>query len=88
MLRTVSAIYEHGILRPSEPLPLKEHQQVNVTVSDVTPDPAAQWLDHEYLAEVDAIDEPEPSLDEVRQALSKITGNLSADIRAERDAGR
>jgi hypothetical protein len=29
---------------------------------------------------------PAPSLEEVRQALSKIPGNLSDDIRAERES--
>jgi hypothetical protein len=45
-----------------------------------------KWLDHEYMAELDAAPGPEPSLEEVRNALSKITGNLPDDIRAERDA--
>lgn len=38
MVKTVSAVYEDGILRPSEPLPLAEHQRVSVTVSDVSAD--------------------------------------------------
>jgi predicted DNA-binding antitoxin AbrB/MazE fold protein len=88
MVKTLSAIYENGVLRPSEPLPLREHQRVSVTVSDQSPDPIAEWLDYEYMAEVDAASEPEPSLEEVRNALSTIPGNLSDDIRAERDAGR
>jgi predicted DNA-binding antitoxin AbrB/MazE fold protein len=86
MTKTLSAVYENGLLRPSEPLPLSEHQRVSVTVSDVTPDPADAWLDHEYMAMVDAMDEPVPTLDEVRRILSKISGNLSDTIRAERDA--
>jgi predicted DNA-binding antitoxin AbrB/MazE fold protein len=88
MVKTTSAVYENGVLRPSEPLPLREHQRVNVTISDISADPAADWLDYEYMAEIDALGGPEPSLDEVRFALSKIPGNLSDDIRAERDAGR
>ena len=29
---TIEAIYENGVLKPSEPLPLKEHEQVRLTV--------------------------------------------------------
>ena len=86
MTKTLSAVYENGLLRPSQPLRLSEHQRVSITISDVAPDSAAAWLDHEYMAKVDAMDEPVPTLDEVRRILSKISGNLSDTIRAERDA--
>jgi hypothetical protein len=55
-------------------------------VSDVSDDKADAWLDHEYMASVDATHESEPSLDEVRRILSKIQGNLSDDIRAQRES--
>lgn len=29
---TVEAVYENGVLKPVEPLPLKEHEKVRVTV--------------------------------------------------------
>ena len=32
MTITVEAIYENGVLKPKEPLPLKEHDRVQVTV--------------------------------------------------------
>jgi predicted DNA-binding antitoxin AbrB/MazE fold protein len=32
MSLTVEAIYENGVLRPAEPLPLKENQRVRVSV--------------------------------------------------------
>jgi predicted DNA-binding antitoxin AbrB/MazE fold protein len=88
MTRTVSAVYENGVLRPSEPLPLDEHQKVNVTVSDTRDraDRAQAWLDHEYMATIDATDESAPTLDEVRRILSKTSGKLSDAVRAERDA--
>ncbi len=28
----VEAVYENGVLRPDRPLPLKDHEKVNVTV--------------------------------------------------------
>jgi len=86
MVKTLSAVYENGVLRPLESLPLEEHQLVRVTVSDASDDSADSWLDHEYMASVAAIQESEPTLEEVRQILSKIPGNLSDDIRAERDS--
>jgi hypothetical protein len=49
-------------------------------------DRAEAWLDHEYMAAIDAMDEPAPTLEQVRQILSKTSGTLSAAIRAERDA--
>jgi predicted DNA-binding antitoxin AbrB/MazE fold protein len=33
MTITVEAVYENGILRPAQPLPLKEHEKVQITVS-------------------------------------------------------
>jgi predicted DNA-binding antitoxin AbrB/MazE fold protein len=32
MTLTVEAVYENGVLKPSQPLPLKEHDRVQVTV--------------------------------------------------------
>ena len=32
MAITVEAVYENGVLKPSEPLPFKEQERVNVTV--------------------------------------------------------
>ena len=84
MSKTVTAVYENGVLRPLEPLALKEHQRVTVSVSD----PVEPWLDHEYMERVRkdvAGMGPAPSLEEVRKALSKIPGKLSDDIRAERE---
>ena len=32
MAITVEAIYENGVLKPAQPLPLKEHEKVQITV--------------------------------------------------------
>ena len=29
---TIEAIYENGVLKPKQPLPLREHEQVQITV--------------------------------------------------------
>ena len=82
----VKPVYENGVLRPLQPLTLTERQHVSVSISDSADATIAQWLDHEYMAGIDAFAETEPTLDEVRSALAKISGNLSDDIRSEREA--
>jgi predicted DNA-binding antitoxin AbrB/MazE fold protein len=37
MAFTVEAVYENGVLKPAEPLPLKEHEKVSVTVEAARP---------------------------------------------------
>ncbi len=32
MTLTVEAVYENGVLKPTQPLPLKEHEKVQLTV--------------------------------------------------------
>lgn len=87
MTRRVEAVYENGVLRPLEPLRLRERQKVSVTISD-TDDPLASMIDHTFVenarSEVEAM-EHVPTLEEVRRILSKVPGSLSADIIAERE---
>ena len=33
MAMTIEAVYENGVLKPSQPLPLYEHEKVQVTVT-------------------------------------------------------
>ena len=61
MTRQVEAIFERGVLRPLESLPLSEKQHVLVTITDFPPTEAAstrraeqEWLaahGHEYLGQ-------------------------------------
>lgn len=39
MTLTVEAVYENGILRPTQPLALKEHEKVRITIQ-----PSANWV--------------------------------------------
>ena len=32
MTLTIEAVYEGGVLKPAQPLPLKEHEQVEITI--------------------------------------------------------
>jgi predicted DNA-binding antitoxin AbrB/MazE fold protein len=37
MTITVEAVYEDGVLKPAQPLQLKEHEKVHVTVEPARP---------------------------------------------------
>ena len=83
MERTVQAIYEGGVLRPLEPIPLEDRQEVTVTISDEAKIPR----DHPLLASPEewaAAAWDDISLDQVRRALSAIRGSLSETIIDER----
>ena len=43
MTLTVEAVYENGVLRPLQPLPLKEHDRVQITIESKT-----SWVDATY----------------------------------------
>jgi predicted DNA-binding antitoxin AbrB/MazE fold protein len=39
MALTIEAVYENGVLKPAQPLPFREHETVQVTVSS-----ASNWV--------------------------------------------
>jgi predicted DNA-binding antitoxin AbrB/MazE fold protein len=82
MTRSLQAIYENGILRPLEPLPLEEHQQVTVTVSDSE---NGDLLDVTFLRYLETQADESVTLERVRSALDKIPGSMVDDFRTERD---
>jgi predicted DNA-binding antitoxin AbrB/MazE fold protein len=43
MAITVEAIYENGVLKPAQPLPLQEHTKVQLTI-----EPRTNWVDETY----------------------------------------
>ena len=82
----VDAVYENGVLRLLQPLDLKEHEHVLVSVVK------AEAQGHSNLA-VEYIEsvkrelqeaEPAPGLEEVRRRLTKIPGSMAAEIVADR----
>jgi predicted DNA-binding antitoxin AbrB/MazE fold protein len=83
----VKAVFEQGVLRPLSPLPLREHQEVTITIADGPEggQPDDDLFDTEFLQECRAEGDTGVSLDAVRHGLSKIRGSLAEDIRAERD---
>ena len=83
MEKTVQAVYEDGVLRPLEPIPLEDRQEVTVTISDEGDIPRDHPLvaspDEWAYAAGDSI-----SLDEVRSALATIRGSLSEAVIEQR----
>jgi predicted DNA-binding antitoxin AbrB/MazE fold protein len=43
MSLTVEAVYENGVLKPSHPLPFKEHERVQITIA-----PKTNWVQETY----------------------------------------
>lgn len=83
MEKSLQAVYRDGVLQPLESLPLEESQQVTVTISD--PNNASQDLGGYFTPEewAEAFHD-DVSLDEVRRALSTISGSLSEAVIALR----
>ena len=79
-------MYKDGVLQPLEAVPLEESQQVTVTITGptlVTQDLAGYFTPEEWAEAAD----DDISLDQVRRALSTISGSLSEaviDSRQER----
>ena len=75
MIQQFDAVYENGILRPSELLHLAEHERVRIMVLT---DDQDELLDDSFGVghESDAA----PSLEDVRSALSSIRGSMDDAI--------
>jgi predicted DNA-binding antitoxin AbrB/MazE fold protein len=39
MALTIEAIYENGVLKPAQPLPLQEHEKIRITI-----EPRPNWV--------------------------------------------
>jgi predicted DNA-binding antitoxin AbrB/MazE fold protein len=81
MVRSLQAVYEKGVLRPLEPLSLREHQKVTVTVNDQEED----WTDSAFLQSLEEQADESVTLADVRLALGKIPGSMAEDFQRERD---
>lgn len=76
-------MYKDGVLQPLEAVPLEDEQEVTVTITDpaTAGQDVAGYFSPEEWAEAAHDD---ISLDEVRQALSTISGSLSDTVIALR----
>ena len=76
MQKTFEAVYENGVLKPTEEVTLPNHARLIVTIVDestFSSDPSLYFSREEWArTENDAL-----TLEEVRRALSSIDGSLS-----------
>lgn len=84
MTTQLEAVYENGAFRPLQPVSCHEQERVLLTIESFA---AAEenLLDREFLAYCETQADDSVSLEAVRQALAKIPGSLTDDLRAERD---
>jgi predicted DNA-binding antitoxin AbrB/MazE fold protein len=86
MPHQVDAGYENGVLRPLEPLDLREHERVLISIVKAAVQGRSN-LAVEYIESVkEGLQEaePAPGLDDVRRRLAKIPGSMAAEIVADR----
>jgi predicted DNA-binding antitoxin AbrB/MazE fold protein len=83
MTKRVEAVYENGVLRPLQPLPLSENQLVKVLISDSAGDLLSAMIDQVFVdharAEVAAAGHI-PTLDEVRRVTTRDTSSWAEAI--------
>ncbi len=88
MTRQIEAVYENGVLRPLAPLPLMEHERVTVTITLDSAPPQRSHVDPVYLEEArrDTLGmERIPTLDEVREMVSKDKTSWAAAVISQRE---
>lgn len=88
MTKQVEAIYENGVLRPLEPLSLAENEHVTVTIGARREQAERSHLDVEFIEQTKrelATENCIPTIEEVRQMLSKDESSWSDLIIAERE---
>jgi predicted DNA-binding antitoxin AbrB/MazE fold protein len=81
MLEEFDAVYEGGVLRPLEPLPLSEHTRVRVSLAWEN---EADWLDLEFMSACAKEADPSVTIEAVRAALAKIPGSMDEAIDQDR----
>lgn len=84
MTKPISAIFEHGVLRPLTPLTLNEQEHVTIQVRRLHEDGSEELFDTEYADLCAAEADPSITLEEVREALSGIKGSLDDAINEDR----
>ena len=88
MSKQIDVIYTHGVFRPFEPLELdlEEGQRLTLILPE-RDDERTLYVEDEELRRwcAEQASEQAPSLEEVRQSLSKIPGSMADVVIAERD---
>ena len=81
MATNIAAIFENGVLRPLDPLPLSEREQVRISVFRAADD---DWLDQDYMNGCAAEGDATITLEQVRAALATIVGTMDDAIDEDR----
>ena len=81
MLNEFEAVYENGVLRPLQPLPLLEREHVKVAVTRAADN---KWLDHDFMNTCQAEADDTITLGQVRRPLAKISGSMDEAIQQDR----
>ena len=76
MIQQIDAVYENGVLRPTQPLRLSEHERVRVVV---VPDGDEDLLDQDFHSSDDELD-ASVTLEQVHAVMSKIRGSMDSAI--------
>jgi predicted DNA-binding antitoxin AbrB/MazE fold protein len=87
MTRQIDAVYENGVLRPLEPVPLGERERVRLTITNEIRDPLEELLDRDFLEESArelAKAGPVPTLAEIQAILASDQSPWADTIIAER----
>jgi predicted DNA-binding antitoxin AbrB/MazE fold protein len=84
MKQHFEAVYEHGVLRPLEPLQLRDSEKLTVTIHACFTESADEWLDTDLRIEAEKNADPAVTLQEVRAALATIKGAMADTVIAER----
>jgi enoyl-CoA hydratase/carnithine racemase/predicted DNA-binding antitoxin AbrB/MazE fold protein len=81
MTKQIDAVYENGVLRPLEPLTLRDRERVKVTIAKAEDE---DWMDIEFMNSCAAESDPTISLEDVRKAMSKIHGSMADAVSESR----
>ena len=76
MIQQIDAVSENGVLRPTQPLRLSEHERVRVMV---VPDGDEELLDQDFNSSDDELD-ASVTLEQVHAVMSKIRGSMDSAI--------
>lgn len=83
MTETIEAVYENGVLRLLQPTLLHESQRVRLTLNlDTEFD---DLFDTDFMNEAVSDADKSITLEEVRMALSSISGSMDVDCSSARD---
>ena len=88
MTKQVEAVYENGLLRLLEPLPLEEQQRVTVVIVEARSFPERSQLDSDYLEAIQkevASMGRVPTLEEIHKITSKDPTSWAEAIIAEHE---